>query len=138
MLGMVGSIGSAAAGRLGQWAFDRGALSGVHGLIAVVISASGPHQALSQDELAQRLHTELMNLVPGLPQPHWRRVIAEKRATFSCRPGLTRPAMHTEQPGIFIAGDYVESRYPATLEAAVRSGRAAAQAVIKRMSNSPA
>jgi uncharacterized protein with NAD-binding domain and iron-sulfur cluster len=37
-----------------------------------------------------------------------------------------RPSILTALPGIFLAGDYVQSRYPATLEAAVASGRTAA------------
>jgi uncharacterized protein with NAD-binding domain and iron-sulfur cluster len=49
-------------------------------------------------------------------------VITEKRATFSCRPGIERPAGTTPLPGLLLAGDYVESDYPGTLEAAVRSG----------------
>jgi hydroxysqualene dehydroxylase len=126
MLGMA----SSKTLRLGQWAFDRGALSGIPGLIAVVISASGPHQALSQDELAERLHAELQSIVPGLPAPLWHRAIAEKRATFSCRPNLDRPILRTPMPGIFLAGDYLDSRYPATIEAAVQSGRDAAQAIV--------
>jgi squalene-associated FAD-dependent desaturase len=138
MVGMMGNAGGNAARRLGQWAFDRGALSGAHGLIAIVISASGPHEALSQDELAQHLHLELTELVQDLPQPHWSRVISEKRATYSCRPGVLRPAMRTAMPRLFVAGDYVESRYPATLEAAVRSGRAAAHCVIARTEKPPA
>ncbi len=113
--------------RMGQWAFDRNALSGTPGLIAVVISAAGPHQQLTQDALAAQLHQELASIVSGLPQPQWHRVIAEKRATFTCRPGMLRPLVRTALPGIFLAGDYVQSRYPATLEAAVASGRTAAQ-----------
>jgi squalene-associated FAD-dependent desaturase len=128
MLGMTAAPGGNT--RLGQWAFDRGTLSGVRGLIAVVISASGPHQALAQEALAEKLHSELAQLVPGLPQPLWTRVIAEKRATFTCSPNLQRPSMHTGLPGIFLAGDYVQSRYPATLEAAVSSGREAARSII--------
>jgi len=119
-------------GRIGQWAFDRGVLSGHQGLVAIVVSASGPQQSLAQEELAARLNAELAAIVPGLPQPAWSRVITEKRATYSCRPGMVRPAVRTALPGIFLAGDYLESRYPATLEAAVRSGRAAARCVLAR------
>ena len=129
MTGM--AAGRTATSRLGQWAFDRGALSGHAGLVAVVISASGPHQSLTQDELVLRLHRELQDIVSGLPEPLWNRVIAEKRATFTCRPGLARPAMRTPMPGLYLAGDYVASPYPATLETAVRSGRAAARAVVE-------
>jgi len=114
-------------GGLLQWAFDRGALSGHPGLIAGVLSASGRHQALAHPDLASAIHDELATHIPRLPQPHWTRVIAEKRATFSCRPGLARPPNRTPVAGLFLAGDYTESDYPATLEAAVRSGIAAAR-----------
>ncbi|MBX9849104.1 MAG: FAD-dependent oxidoreductase, partial [Rhodocyclaceae bacterium] len=57
-------------------------------------------------------------------------VITEKRATFACTPNLSRPTSRTPLPGLLLAGDYVASDYPATIESAVRSGIAAAQAVI--------
>jgi predicted NAD/FAD-dependent oxidoreductase len=56
------------------------------------------------------------------------RVLAEKRATFRCTPGLDRPPAAVA-PGLLAAGDYVEGPYPATLEGAVRSGVAAAAAL---------
>jgi len=52
-------------------------------------------------------------------------MIAEKRATFRCTPGLVRPPMEIA-PNLLAAGDYVQGPYPATLEGAVRSGEAAA------------
>lgn len=51
-------------------------------------------------------------------------VVAEKRATMCCRPGLDRPPS-TIRPGLLAAGDYVAGPYPSTLEGAVRSGRQA-------------
>lgn len=117
------------SGGLGQWAFDRGQLGGAHGLLAVVISASGRHRALQRDDLAQALHGQLVAILPGLPTPLWTQVIAEKRATFSCRPGLSRPSVQTGIDGLFLCGDYTQSPYPATLESAVRSGVACAQAI---------
>lgn len=116
-------------GGLGQWVFDRGQLGGPPGLLAVVISGSGRHRALERDDLAQTLHDELAALLPGLPAPQWTRVIAEKRATFSCGPGLSRPTAQTAMDGLFLCGDYTQSPYPATLESAVRSGVACAQAI---------
>ncbi len=112
-----------------QWIFDRGRLSGASGLLAAVISARGGHQNLSQDALASAVHRELADFMPVLPQPLWSRVIAEKRATFSCRPGIARPGNKTAVRNLYLAGDYTASDYPATLESAVRSGVLAARLV---------
>jgi len=117
------------SGGLGQWAFDRGQLGGPAGLLAVVISARGRHEAILRDDLSQVLHIELSAIMPGLPPPRWTQMIAEKRATFSCQPGLQRPSVQTDMDGIFLCGDYTQSPYPATLESAVRSGVACALAV---------
>ena len=116
-------------GPISQWVFDRGQLSGPPGLLAVVISASGAHEEVAQEELAARIHQELKAVLPALPQPLWSRVIGEKRATFSCRPALLRPRTVTAVAGLLLAGDYAASDYPGTLESAVRSGIAAAGAI---------
>jgi squalene-associated FAD-dependent desaturase len=110
-----------------QWVFDRGALTGEKGRLACVISAQGDHQQLSLDELAELCHRELARVLPGLPLPLWSRVIAEKRATIACVPGVKRPASETNFSNVFLAGDYTDPEYPPTLEAAVRSGVRAAQ-----------
>ena len=114
-----------------QWAFDRGQLCGQNGLIGVVISASGAHQDLSHDDLAHAIHAELAGNFPGLGEPLWHQVIAEKRATFSCTPGMSRPGNATPVEGLYLAGDYTASDYPATIESAVRSGVAAASLVLQ-------
>jgi hydroxysqualene dehydroxylase len=114
-----------------QWLFDRGQLCGQDGLIGVVISASGAHQDLDQEELALKVRDELAQAL-GITAPAlWHKVIAEKRATFACTPGLRRPGTRTAIPGLFLAGDYVRSDYPATIEAAVRSGIEAARQVMQ-------
>jgi squalene-associated FAD-dependent desaturase len=113
-----------------QWAFDRGALGGQHGTIGMVISAEGPHQNLAQDELGRLVHRELQHQLGALPEPQWCRVIAEKRATITCAPDLRRPETRTPLRNFLLAGDYVASDYPATLESAVRSGVAAARAIL--------
>ena len=114
-----------------QWIFDRGRLNGLAGLLAAVISARGAHQNTNQDTLARAIHSELAAFLPGLPAPLWSRVIAEKRATFSCRPDMARPANRTAVDGLCLAGDYTASDYPATLESAVRSGVQAANLVLQ-------
>ena len=115
-----------------QWVFDRGALTGEKGRLACVISAQGDHQQMSLEELAELCHRELARALPGLPLPLWSRVIAEKRATIACVPGVKRPASETNIPNVFLAGDYTDPEYPPTLEAAVRSGVRAAQRVLLR------
>lgn len=107
---------------IAQWVFDRGQLSGQSGLISVVISANGKHQQLTQDELALQVAKELEQIFPELPRPLWYKVIAEKRATFSCVPNLARPTNRTMQAGLYLAGDYTYADYPATIEGAIRSG----------------
>jgi len=118
------------AREISQWAFDRGQLDGPAGLIAVVVSASGKLRGHSQAALADAIHAELCGVVPGLPPAQWSRVITEKRATFRASPNLERPPPGLLLPGLALAGDFVENGYPATLEGAVRSGVAAAHALL--------
>ncbi|MSQ58282.1 MAG: FAD-dependent oxidoreductase [Betaproteobacteria bacterium] len=118
-----------------QWVFDRGRLCNQPGVLGVVISAAGSHQDLAHDELASRVHGELRTAFPHLPAPLWHRVIAEKRATFACTVGIKRPSTFTPVPGVFLAGDYVHSDYPATIEAAVRSGLRAAHYCAQNLEN---
>jgi len=112
-----------------QWLFDREAICGQRGLIGAVISASEEHVGEQQDALAARVVADLAKNFGPLPSLRWHRVIAEKRATFSCTPDLARPGTVTDCKNFFLAGDYVASDYPATIEAAVRSGIACAGAV---------
>ena len=107
---------------LSQWLFDRGQIAAQHGLIAVVISAEGVHQDLSQDDLALKVIDELSLHLGITEAPLWHQVIAEKRATFSCVANLSRPSRLTPIPNFFLAGDYTAGDYPATLEGAVASG----------------
>jgi len=108
--------------RFSQWLFDKGQIAGQHGLIASVISAEGLHQELSQDELAQKVITELREEFGFADTPLWFKVIAEKRATFACTPDLSRSDQQTPLPRLLLAGDYTAGAYPATLEGAVQSG----------------
>lgn len=112
-----------------QWVFDRAALLGEKGRLACVISAQGDHQQMTHDELADTCHRELATarLVQG--KPLWTQVIAEKRASISCTPGLRRPDVKCN--GVILAGDYTDPEYPPTLEAAVRSGVRAARMIIQ-------
>jgi squalene-associated FAD-dependent desaturase len=113
-------------GAYGQWAFDRGALDPANrGIIAVVISAHGPHEDESGAGLCESVARQLSREL-GLPPARAGRAIVEKRATLAARPGLRRPSHATDVPGLALAGDWTAGDYPSTLEAAVRSGHAAA------------
>lgn len=105
-----------------HWLFDRGALCGQTGLIGAVISAEGAHQDMPQEELGALAQAEISRRLGPLPTLQWQRVIAEKRATFACTPGLQRPSCVTALKNFYLAGDYTASDYPATIESAVRSG----------------
>jgi squalene-associated FAD-dependent desaturase len=119
-------------GALVHWAFDRGMLCGQQGVIGAVISAEGPHQQLTQDDLAAAAHEELQRQLGPLPPSSWSQVIAEKRATFACTPDLVRPPQRTPLRNFLLAGDYTAGDYPGTLEAAVRSGIKAAAHVLEK------
>ena len=112
-----------------QWLFDKGQIAGQQGLLAVVISAEGIHQELSQIELTQHIIRELRENFGIAELPEWSQVIAEKRATFSCLPSLQRPSQQTPLPNLLLAGDYTAGCYPATLEGAILSGIACARLV---------
>lgn len=119
-------------GAWGQFVFDRGQLVAEHaGLLAVVVSASTDAIEQGHAQLANAIARQLAQALgdPALAQPGWSKVISEKRATFSCTPGLARPSVTTRWGNLCLAGDYVAGDYPATLEGAVRSGIAAAKAL---------
>ena len=65
----------------------------------------------------------------GAAELLWSRVSREPRATFAARPGTRRLrwTMRTSRPNVVLAGAWVASDWPATMEAAVRSGVAAAR-----------
>ncbi len=131
MLGMDGGTGENKTSRLGQWIFDKGQLGGAQGVMGCVLSAEGAWDQRDNAALADTLHQELQEILgKALPAPRWHQVIRERRATFSCRPNLPRPAAQTLVKGLWLAGDYVCENYPATLEGAVRSGIAAAYGIL--------
>ncbi|MFM1977648.1 MAG: hypothetical protein RLZZ151_163 [Pseudomonadota bacterium] len=116
---------------MSQWVFDRGQLNGQKGLLAVIISAKGEHQKLTHEALANQVIVELKTAFPNLPSPKWHKVIAEKRATFACTANLKRPQQKTTIQNLYLAGDYTEGNYPATIEGAVQSGLSAAQFILQ-------
>ncbi|MEZ5741093.1 MAG: FAD-dependent oxidoreductase [Burkholderiaceae bacterium] len=118
----------------GQWLFDRGVIDGLR-VASVVTSARDTLEIADNDQLADRIVEQVVEGL-GLPAPSDRAWVNERRATSSCTPG--RPAGHPRgiddlalPAGLYLAGDYVTPRYPATLEGALRSGEATAAAVLQ-------
>ncbi len=111
----------------GQWLFDRGQLGGAPGLAAVVVSTDVAAARIEHAELERAIDAQLRRLLPGLPPPAWSQTIAERRATYACVAGLARPAPGALEKRLYLAGDYTDPDFPATLEAATRSGVTAAR-----------
>lgn len=115
---------------LTQWLFDKGQIAGQRGLIAAVISAQGRHQNLKHEQLARTVAQELCEQLGIIEAPVWHKVIAEKRATFSCETNLSRPPHTTQLANLLLAGDYTAGDYPATLEGAIMSGALCARTIL--------
>jgi squalene-associated FAD-dependent desaturase len=114
-----------------QFAFDHGALGATPGLFAFVISGARGWVEAGLEHTGQAvLHQALNDFAPTTwpCAPTLVKVLAEKRATFQCTPGLARPSARIAR-GLVAAGDYVDGPYPATLEGAVQSGENALRAL---------
>jgi squalene-associated FAD-dependent desaturase len=114
-----------------QFAFDHGALGGAKGVFAFVVSGAARWVEAGLDATGRAVVRQAMTAFPAGTWPETPvvlRVLAEKRATFRCTPGLDRPPRDIAA-GLFAAGDFIDGPYPATLEGAVRSGESAAAAL---------
>jgi squalene-associated FAD-dependent desaturase len=114
-----------------QWLFDR-RCCGQPGLMAAVISGPGEHMRLDHRALIGEVVADLTRLFPHWPAPNRAWVIREKRAAFSCeaQTEALRPSIRTPLAGLWLAGDYTDTGYPATLEGAIRSGLQCAEAIL--------
>jgi len=120
-----------------QWVFNKTKLNGSGSsgqYLQVVISASRALAQQSQQEIIAMCRKELGDLIPESAEAKWIRatVIRENAATFSPEPGSDRlrPAARTPIRNFFLAGDWTQTGWPATMEGAVRSGYAAAEAIL--------
>jgi hydroxysqualene dehydroxylase len=120
-------------GRTFQWVFDKRAVFGSNAShLSLVSSGAEAVVACSNQELIEVAVQEISAALPAAQSAAVTRavVVREKRATFSVAPGQPqRPSMRTDVPGLFLAGDWIDTGLPATIEGAVISGHAAAEAV---------
>ncbi|MGA0612729.1 hydroxysqualene dehydroxylase HpnE [Caldimonas sp. KR1-144] len=119
-----------------QFLFDLGQLRdparepGAQGVLAAVISGAAPWVERGLDATAAAVQAQVASQVADWLDgpPALLRSFVEKRATFLCTPGLARAPMAIAAR-LLACGDHVEGPYPATIEGAVRSGLAAADAL---------
>jgi squalene-associated FAD-dependent desaturase len=120
-------------GRAMQWVFDkRQVFGGEASHLSLVSSGASPLVDNTNTELIAAAHRELREAMPQVRAATLVRatVIREPNATFSLAPGEPpRPASTTAVPGLFLAGDWIDTGLPATIESAVRSGHRAADLV---------
>jgi zeta-carotene desaturase len=120
-------------GRSMQWVFDKRSLFGDGSShLSLVSSGAGAIAGRTSEELVELATTELREAMPEARGASVRRatVVRERRATFSVAPDApTRPGTHTAVEGLFLAGDWIDTGLPATIESAVISGHRAADAV---------
>ena len=121
------------AGRTMQWVFDKEQMFQQEtSHITLISSGADDVMALENDELIDLALRELREAVPEARAARVIRasVIKERRATYSLAPGQPkRPATVTGVKGLVLAGDWIETGLPATIEGAAISGRRAAEAL---------
>jgi monoamine oxidase len=119
-----------------QWVFDRTSSSGLADGQCLAVSLSGADAHISRS--VEELRTEFIPALAALfPAARGAAVVSffvtrEPRATFRGVPGTAahRPGPVTRVPGLYLAGAWTDTGWPATMEGAVRSGLAAARAAV--------
>ena len=132
----------ATIGRTIQWVFNHTAIHGrkpaesTEGqYLQLVVSASYDLLALDKAAILALALEELGAIWPAAREAYLLRswVVTEHGATFAVRPGVDahRPLQRTPIEGLFLAGDWTATGWPATMEGAVRSGYLAAEGVLE-------
>jgi hydroxysqualene dehydroxylase len=127
---------AALLGSPAHWVFDRGALTGhrpPQGQYLTVVSSGAPELLeLRGRALVDTMAAELTGRL-GAAELLWSRVSREPAATFAGRPGTAarRHGPGTGRAGVTRAGAWTATGWPATMESAVRSGRAADRSLLE-------
>ena len=122
-----------------QWVFDRTKTSGLEEgqYLTVSLSDGDAYLDRSVEDLRAIFLPEFTALFPEAKHAVVLKfaVTIERRATFRQKPGTRRhrPMAGRVADGVFIAGAFTDTGWPATMEGAVRSGRAAAIEAMKRL-----
>lgn len=99
--------------------------------LGLVVSSAKRLAEMPREEIVRLAMEDVCACVPGareaqLVKAH---VIKERKATFAPLPGSEqwRPDQRSPLPNLFVAGDWTDTGWPATMEGAVRSGYRAAE-----------
>jgi len=128
--------------RATQWLFNKGVDDAGRQHIHAVISGADAWMDLDEADIARRVRQDIDWACPRARSlaPTEVRSVKEKRATFAAVPGFEalRPGPLANATGgvdnLILAGDWCDTGWPATMEGAVRSGYAAADAITKNNS----
>ncbi|WP_369250731.1 hydroxysqualene dehydroxylase HpnE [Streptomyces sp. R41] len=126
----------AALGSPVQWVFDRTEASGLREGQYLALSQSAAKDEIDEpvSVLRERYLPELERLLPAARGAAVKDffVTRERTATFAPTPGVgrLRPGARTKAPGLYLAGSWTATGWPATMESAVRSGVSAAGAAL--------
>jgi squalene-associated FAD-dependent desaturase len=117
-----------------QWIFNKSRLRNEPGnYVELVVSASKSMVGMQRQEIIDLALRELAQFFPLVPRAQLLKatVVKEVRATYSIRPQLDRlrPSSLSPWPRVYLAGDWIATGWPATMEGAVRSGYMAAEAL---------
>ncbi len=120
-----------------QWLFRK---DDAGKILAGVISAARDYVGRPKEECLKEFEQQVRQILPQAKDANlvYGSMVIEKRATFAPLPGIDRlrPLQVPSQDGIqdlYLAGDYTQTGWPATMEGAVRSGYMVADAVIARL-----
>lgn len=125
-----------------QWLFNKRRIFAEHGerhpgYLSFVISGARELVDRSNEDLLDTVLNDLRTMIPAAREAKLVKalVIKEKHATLAPEPPSdeNRPTTKTPIRNLFLAGDWVQTGLPATIESAVISGRAAARAVVARV-----
>jgi uncharacterized protein with NAD-binding domain and iron-sulfur cluster len=121
-------------GRTMQWVFDKQQVFGEAASHLSLVSSGAAHVANRPNaDLVAMARTDLFDAIPEARWARMRRatIVREPRATFSLTPDQpARPETQTGVKNLFLAGDWIATGLPATIESAVRSGHRAADEAI--------
>jgi squalene-associated FAD-dependent desaturase len=123
-------------GRDMQWVFDKRLAFGESAShLSLVSSGATKLTRMDREELTALAAREVAQALPGARGATLLRatVVREKHATFSLAAGQpARPGTRTPVGGLFLAGDWIDTGLPGTIESAVVSGHRAAEEILKQ------